>query len=164
MAITAAQVIKALPGTGGNKTIIAQRLGCSRQHIVKLLRKYPTALAAYEQENDAVDDRIENTLLMEALGWPETKADAVTGKLTTKRTKEPNTAALIYSAKVRPGLRDKYGPEMKKLDIKLSADELKLLPAFAQAVESMGETVEEFLRYVIERAQQDAQLGPGDAD
>ncbi len=161
MAITAQQFINAIDGSGGSKTEIARRLRISRVHVYRLLKKYPTAQEVYDEQDGQTDDRLELTALNMALGERQVGIDGKPGEW----IRSPHPALLIYLLKVRPGLRDKYGPEMKKLSISLSTDEIAMLPELVKSIERMGETVEDFFSYVIKREKQNSiELGSGNVD
>lgn len=49
--------IKAIPGTHGNITEIAKRVGCSWNTAKKYITEYATVAEAYEEECMAVDDK-----------------------------------------------------------------------------------------------------------
>lgn len=56
------QVIKAIEGSRGFVSKVADRLGCSRLHVYRLLDKYPTARDALKNEKEAVKDFAESKL------------------------------------------------------------------------------------------------------
>jgi len=60
---TAGQVIEAMKGTGGIKTVIAQRLGCHRHTIDNYIERYPTVAQAYEDERETVADFAESVVI-----------------------------------------------------------------------------------------------------
>ena len=75
------QVISAIEGSGGIKTIIAQTLDCSRNTVDEYLRRYPSAQKAYEDECEKTGDVVESQIL--------------------KKCKEGDTTMLIFFAKTR---------------------------------------------------------------
>lgn len=60
---TTAQVIEAIEGTGGVKTVIAQRLGCHRHTVDRYIARHPTVARAYQDECEKVGDFAESILL-----------------------------------------------------------------------------------------------------
>ena len=60
---TAQQVIDAIKGTGGVKTVIAQRLGCHRHTVDNYIARYVTVRQAYEDEMETVGDFAESVLI-----------------------------------------------------------------------------------------------------
>ena len=60
---TAEQVIEAIAGSGGIKTVIAKRLGVNRQSVDNYLTYYPTALKAYNDEVESFTDKAESTVM-----------------------------------------------------------------------------------------------------
>lgn len=60
---TAGQVIEAMKGTGGIKTVIAQRLGCHRHTIDNYIERYSTVAQAYEDERETVADFAESVVI-----------------------------------------------------------------------------------------------------
>lgn len=60
---TAAQVIEAMKGTGGIKTVIAQRLGCHRHTVDNYIERYVTVAQAYENERETVADFAESVVV-----------------------------------------------------------------------------------------------------
>lgn len=61
--ITTKQMVKAIEGTGGIKTMIAKRLGVNRNMIDYYLKKYATVRKAYDQETETIGDIAETTIL-----------------------------------------------------------------------------------------------------
>ena len=59
---TAKQVIEAIKGTGGIKTVIAQRLGCHRHTVDNYIERYTTVAQAYEDERETVADFAESVV------------------------------------------------------------------------------------------------------
>ena len=72
---TAAQFIKASPGTGGIITAIAGRVGCNWYTARKYITQYPTVARAYEDECERMTDLAESTILTAIKG-----GDASTAK------------------------------------------------------------------------------------
>lgn len=62
---TAAEVIEAIKGSKGFVSTIANRLGCQRTYIYKLLEKYPTAKEALENEREGNKDFVEGKLMQQ---------------------------------------------------------------------------------------------------
>jgi hypothetical protein len=60
---TAKQVIEAIKGTGGIKTVIAQRLGCHRHTVDNYIERYTTVAQAYEDERETVADFAESVVV-----------------------------------------------------------------------------------------------------
>ena len=60
---TAAQVIAAIKGTGGVKTLIAQSLKCHRHTVDRYIANYPTIAKAYQDECEVVGDYAEAVLI-----------------------------------------------------------------------------------------------------
>ena len=56
MKFTAAQFIAAIPGTGGNLTVIAKNVGCSWVTAKKYVTKYPMIAAALKCEREGLLD------------------------------------------------------------------------------------------------------------
>ena len=54
---TAAQFIKAIPGTGGIISDIADRVGCSWNTAKKYITSYPTITDAYDEECNRITDK-----------------------------------------------------------------------------------------------------------
>lgn len=65
------QVIKAIKGTGGIKTKIAERLKISRWTVDNYISRWPAVQAAYEEECERITDLAETKLieLIEAADW-----------------------------------------------------------------------------------------------
>ena len=60
---SAQQFIKAIPGTGGIITAIAQRVGCEWHTAKKYITTYATIAQAYADEQERVLDRAESVLI-----------------------------------------------------------------------------------------------------
>jgi len=56
------QVIAAIPGTGGIKTVIAKRLGVTRNTFDSYLKRWASVQEAYEQETQAFLDVAESVV------------------------------------------------------------------------------------------------------
>ena len=56
------QFIKAIPGTHGNITEIAKRVGCSWNTAKKYITEYITVKEVYEEECNAVDDKARSNI------------------------------------------------------------------------------------------------------
>jgi hypothetical protein len=132
MAVTAEMLITAIKGTAGNKTRIAERLNVSRYYVYKLLARYPTAKLAYDAEAGRVADAIEDAGLKLAL--------------------EGNPAMLIYYHKTHPFLRDKFGVEVKKLQIDIRHH--KIIEETVKELEAIGEDPAIVFGKLVERAKQ----------
>ncbi len=75
------QVLEAVKDSKGFITMIAKRLGCSRKHVYSLLKKYPAAADAVEDERETTKDWVEGKLL--------------------QRIEKNDTTALIFYAKTQ---------------------------------------------------------------
>jgi len=93
---TAAQVAQAIVDADGIVTHAAKRLGCTRKTVYRYIEKYVTVQDALRDSRSVVADKIESTLLSEALG---SRLD------NGQYEREPNTAALIFVAKTHPAMR-----------------------------------------------------------
>ena len=60
---TAEQFIKAIPGSGGIITKIAERVGCTWHTARRYIEKHPTVLQAYTDEKEKVIDLAETTVM-----------------------------------------------------------------------------------------------------
>ena len=60
---TAQDFIKAIPGTGGVISSIADRVGCVWHTAKKYIENHPTVKQAYENEKHKVDDKAISTIL-----------------------------------------------------------------------------------------------------
>ena len=60
---TAAEIIKAIEGTGGIKTVIAQKLRCHRHTVDNYIERYATVRKAYRDECEKVGDFAESVLV-----------------------------------------------------------------------------------------------------
>ena len=60
---TAAEVIEAIKGTSGIKTVIAQNLGVTRETFDSYLRRWPTVRRAFEQERQTFVDIAESVVV-----------------------------------------------------------------------------------------------------
>jgi hypothetical protein len=60
---TAAQIIQAIPGSGGIISTISRKLGCSWDTVNRAIADYPTVKAAYDDECEKVLDMAESVLL-----------------------------------------------------------------------------------------------------
>jgi len=147
-AISAEQLIAAIPSSGGNKTLIGQKLGCSGVWVAKLLERYPTARKIYDEEESRVDDSLENTAVLLAIGKREKLADGSPGKYDMY----PNVTTLLYLLKTRPGMREKYGPEVKKIiiDHRITANEDAILKLI-EHMEAAGQSPSENFQALINR-------------
>ena len=54
---TAKQFIKAIPGTGGIISDIADRVGCTWHTAKKYIDEFPTVREAYEEESNRITDK-----------------------------------------------------------------------------------------------------------
>jgi hypothetical protein len=61
--VSAEQVIEAIKGTGGIKTVIAQKLGVVRMSVDRYLKRWPSVLEAYEAEAESVGDMAESVVV-----------------------------------------------------------------------------------------------------
>lgn len=60
---TAAQFIKAIPGSGGIVSTIAARVGCDWHTARKYIDDFPTVAQVYRDETEKVKDRAESVLI-----------------------------------------------------------------------------------------------------
>ena len=60
---TAAQFIKAIPGSGGIVSTIAARVGCDWHTARKYIDDFPTVGQVYRDETEKVKDRAESVLI-----------------------------------------------------------------------------------------------------
>ncbi len=60
---TAEQFIKAIPGTGGVITTIAQRVGCAWNTAKKYITDYPTIAQAYQNESERITDAARSVII-----------------------------------------------------------------------------------------------------
>lgn len=60
---TAAQFIKAIPGSGGIISTIASRVGCEWHTVKRYIGKHPTVMKAYRDEQEKGLDRAESVLM-----------------------------------------------------------------------------------------------------
>ena len=56
------QVREAIEGSRGNKSTIAEKLGCTRQTVDNLLLRFPELVPMLEQERESLVDKAENKL------------------------------------------------------------------------------------------------------
>lgn len=61
-------VIKAINGTGGIISQVAERLQCSRQTVYAYINKYPEVKSAYDDEKDTILDVCEEGLFAKIYG------------------------------------------------------------------------------------------------
>lgn len=69
---TTQQVIDAIKDSKGIKSIVAARLGCTRQTIDNYIKRHPTVARAYQEERERIVDIAEAQLLgkLRAGEWP----------------------------------------------------------------------------------------------
>jgi len=60
---TAQQFIDAIPGTGGNVTAIAARVGCAWHTARSYIDRHPTVMDVYENERNTILDEIEDVAI-----------------------------------------------------------------------------------------------------
>jgi len=60
---TAKDFIKALPGTGGIITVLAQKVGCDWKTAKKYVTEYATVAQAYEAERASISDRAQHNII-----------------------------------------------------------------------------------------------------
>jgi|OM-RGC.v1.025420069 hypothetical protein len=94
---TAEQMITAIREANGMLTVAARRVGCTYNTIRRYVDNYPTVKQALDDTKQNLGDRIESTLLSQALGI----RDSNTGEY----TQEPNVTALIFLVKTHPVMR-----------------------------------------------------------
>ena len=63
MNYSAGLFLKAIPGSGGFITTIADRAGCTRNTVYAAIRNYPTVAAAIKNEKEQLKDMVEGQLL-----------------------------------------------------------------------------------------------------
>lgn len=97
---TAAQLITAIEESQGMISHVARRLGCTRKTVYKYIDEYTTVAEAVKDARAVLGDRIETTLLSEALGTKD---------------KDPNISALIFLAKTHPAMRERGYAERKEI-------------------------------------------------
>jgi len=104
---TAAQFIKAIPGTGGIVTTIAKRVGCSWQTAKKYVTEYPTIAAAYKAECETVVDMAEGILLKSIKGGNTQDAKWLLARLRREKYAERHEVTgadgthLIFNVRLR---------------------------------------------------------------
>ena len=104
----ASEVAQALVDAQGMVTTAARRLGCTRKTIYNYINNYPTVAEALQDARANLGDRIETTLLHEALG--------VRDKATGEYTRDPNITALIFLAKTHPAMRERGYAEKQQIE------------------------------------------------
>lgn len=60
---TAEQIIEAIKGSRGFVTAVAKKLGCTRPYVYQLIKKFPTAQAALDDEREGIKDFVEGKLI-----------------------------------------------------------------------------------------------------
>lgn len=60
---TAKDFIRAMPGTGGIVTVLANKVGCDWRTAKKYITEYATVAQAYEAERASIDDKAEHNIL-----------------------------------------------------------------------------------------------------
>lgn len=65
MAITASEAVNAVQGSKGIIKVVANRLGCSRQHVYNLMDKFVTVKEAVEEEREGMKDFTEGKLFQQ---------------------------------------------------------------------------------------------------
>lgn len=121
-------VLGAIEGSNGNVSLIAKKLGCTRQTVYNHMKRWKSVEDAIRDERRKVADAIESTLLREALGIPDPKSPGA-------YLRPPNITALIFVAKAHPEMRARgwrEGADVRvRLDnvdfSKLSDDELEAI-------------------------------------
>lgn len=63
MAYTAAQAIEAIQGSDGNITVIASKIGCTRQTVYNLMDRFATVKEAFQDEREAFKDTVESIIV-----------------------------------------------------------------------------------------------------
>lgn len=106
-------VAKALIASRGMVSHAARALGCTRATVYNYINKHPTVKAALDDARASLGDRIESTLLYEAMGVQEKDAK---GELTGRYTREPNISALIFLAKTHPAMRQRGYAEKQHVE------------------------------------------------
>lgn len=66
------EIIEAIRGTGGIKSIVAQKLGCNRSTIDRYAKRYATIQAALDDADEEITDLAETkaAALIKAEYWP----------------------------------------------------------------------------------------------
>lgn len=60
---TASQFIKAIPGTGGIITAIAERIGCNWYTVRRYIDRHPTVKTAWEAERHKITDKARHNII-----------------------------------------------------------------------------------------------------
>jgi hypothetical protein len=60
---TVAQFVKAIPGSGGIITAIADRVGCSWHTVKKYIDRHPTIRTAWENERHKITDKARHNII-----------------------------------------------------------------------------------------------------
>lgn len=147
--LTVERIIKAIDGTGGIISRIAERLEVSRQTIYEYLDRYPELKDIIKDEKERTDDILEDTLLDEAVGgWKRNPFDE-------KEViyKDPNTAVLIFMGKTR--LRHRGYAE--KITIDINPQAAALLPELQAALTANDMDLVAVIRDLIAMANAEAE-------
>ncbi len=65
---TQAQIIKAIKGSAGIKSVVSQRLGCGRAAVAHYIEQYPKVKEAWFEEHELLGDLAESKLLQKIKG------------------------------------------------------------------------------------------------
>ncbi len=65
---TQAQIIKAIKGSAGIKSVIGQKLGCGRGTVAHYIEQYPKVKEAWLEEHEVLGDLAESKLLQKIKG------------------------------------------------------------------------------------------------
>ena len=89
------KILKAIDNSGGNKLLIARRIGCARNSLDHYLDLYPECKKAYDEELESAGDLCEAQLM--------------------NKIKEGNLTAIIFYAKTK--LRDRGYVERQEREV-----------------------------------------------
>jgi len=114
---------KAITGSGGLKTVIAKRLGCSRTTLYEYIEELPDIAEWIEDEREQVGDICESKII--------------------KAIKEENTTMIIFYAKCK--LKDRGYVETLNVD-STSSDGTMSPVSTKEHAEAVAEATDEILR------------------
>lgn len=77
---TAAQFIKAIPGTGGIITALAKIVGCDWHTAKKYITAHATVAQAWQNERSRITDRAQHNIVKAILGDEDTPGDVQLSK------------------------------------------------------------------------------------
>lgn len=111
---TAAQFLKAIPGSGGVITTIAARLQCDRATVQRYIDIYPTIKEAYDSECETVGDIAESVVATNIKAAAKVQQIAIEG--------ENYQGAIVDAADARWYLSKKRKGYSDKTDITNSGE------------------------------------------